>query len=109
MDDHRQQPEGASRQAVGALIGALIGFGIAARQIFSDYEQADQLPWVEGLGITMIGGVVGLILATLFAGGSDEQPPKPPGPPAPPKTRPFPTSASSRPVTSTAWKPRTAT
>jgi hypothetical protein len=73
MDDHRQQPEGASRQAAGALIGAIIGFGIAARQIFGAYEQAGQLPWVDGLGITMIGAVVGLILATLLASRAPEE------------------------------------
>ena len=36
--------------------------------IFADYETAGQLPWVQSVGITMIGGVVGLILASLFAG-----------------------------------------
>ena len=70
MDRFRKQPEGASHQAVGALMGALAGFGIAARQIFSDYGAAAQLPWVQCVGITMIGGVVGLILATMFGGGT---------------------------------------
>jgi hypothetical protein len=83
MDEHRQQPEGASRQAVGALIGSIVGFGVAARQIFSEYEQAGQLPWVEGLAITMIGGVVGLIVATVLTRSTpDDYPPKPP--PSPP-------------------------
>ncbi len=73
MDTYRKQPEGASHQAVGALMGALAGFGIAARQIFSDYGEAAQLPWVQCVGITMIGGVVGLFLATIFSGGVPEE------------------------------------
>jgi hypothetical protein len=73
MEEPNKQPEGASNQAVGALIGALIGLGIAARQIFSDYGEAAQIPWVQGIGITMAGGVVGLLLATLFASGNPEE------------------------------------
>jgi hypothetical protein len=79
MDEQHKQPEGASRQAVGALIGAVLGFGIAARKIFSDFESAGQVPWVEAVGITIAGGVVGLIVATLLVGKSpDETPPAPP-------------------------------
>jgi hypothetical protein len=78
----RKQPEGASRQAVGVLIGALLGFGITARQIFSDYAESGDVPWVTCVAGTMIGAVVGLILATLLgAGQDDEEQPAPPIPP----------------------------
>ncbi len=73
MDEQRKQPEGASHQAVGALIGALVGLGIAARQIFADYGEAAQVPWVEGIGITLGGGVAGLLLATLLGAGSQDE------------------------------------
>jgi hypothetical protein len=73
MDGPHKQPEGASRQAVGALMGALAGFAYAAREIFSNYGQSDQLPWVQAVGSTMIGGVVGLVLATILAGGDAEK------------------------------------
>src|SRR5262249_12457616 len=75
----RKQPEGASRQAVGVLMGALLGFGITARQIFSDYAESGEVPWVTCVAGTMIGGVVGLILATLLGAGQDDE-----GQPAPP-------------------------
>lgn len=78
MDEPRKQPEGASRQAVGALIGALAGFGIAAKQIFADFGEAGQIPWVQCVTATMIGGVVGLILASMFGGGDAENPSPPP-------------------------------
>jgi hypothetical protein len=81
MSDHRQQPEGASRQAVGVLVGALIGFFISARRIFADFGQAGSFPWVESLGMTVAGAFVGLIVASLSGGGE-------PPPEAPPDAEP---------------------
>ena len=74
MSSLRKQPEGASRQAVGFLMGALVGFGISARQIFADFGAAGEIPWVDCVVGTMIGGVAGLVLATLLGAGKPDEP-----------------------------------
>ena len=68
MAEPHKQPEGGARVKPSAWIGAIIGLGIGAKHIFMDYDRAGQIPWVQCAGITVAGGVVGLILATLFAG-----------------------------------------
>jgi hypothetical protein len=83
VDEPRKQPEGASRQAVGVLIGALGGALFAARMIFNDFSTAGQVPWASALGIVLVGCVVGLLLATLL-GGEERPAEEQPAPSIPP-------------------------
>ncbi len=73
-DDHHQQPEGASRQAIGMLAGGIVGFGVGAQSIFADFANAGPVPWATGLGYALAGCFIGLVLTVLFVG--DTPPPE---------------------------------
>jgi hypothetical protein len=69
MGEQRKHSGRASRQAVGVLMGAQVGFAIAVRQLFTDHAGVGA-PWPAGLSIMLLGCLAGLILATLVAGES---------------------------------------
>jgi hypothetical protein len=98
VDEPKQRSETFSKQSIGMMMGGIAGAALAIRMIFADYDRyvgTGQFPWVTGLGMTLGGCIVGLILATLFTAEmpepSKETPPAPAAPdgphePAPPKS-----------------------
>jgi hypothetical protein len=93
MDGDHKQAEGASRQAVGVLAGALVGFALAIQHIFSNYKAgAGELPWVTALGIVLAGCLGGLVLSFFFGGKEKADPIANPPPvvenPLPPRIDP---------------------
>ena len=82
MDGDHKQSEGASRQAVGVLAGALVGFALAIQHVFSNYKAgAGDIPWVTALGIVIAGCLGGLVLSFFF-GGKEKAEAAPDPPPA---------------------------
>ena len=66
MDDPNQPPEAFSKQSIGMMMGGIAGAVLAIRMVFADYGNyvgKGQFPWVTGLGMTLGGCMIGLILA----------------------------------------------
>jgi hypothetical protein len=62
---HRPSGDAAARQTVGFLIGALIGFAIAARLVMNDPNAAGQNAWAGALVIVIGCGVAGVLIASI--------------------------------------------